>query len=291
MFEPVSSWSLPAHLYLASAWSARCKKAGDPMSCTSAVTGTYGANGSTRHVDFPWTDLTYLLYKHHVSWRYYLLKGGKPDCDEGAMLCPPEAQDAITPSIWNPLRAFDTVQQDRQRANIVQLATLYADAKSGRLPAVSWVMPNQLVSEHPPALVTAGQTYVTRVINSLMRSPAWSSTAIFLVWDDWGGFYDHVEPPVVDGQGYGLRVPALVISPWAKRGYVDHQTLSFDAYLKFIEDDFLGGQRLDPKTDGRPDSRPSVRESAKILGNLANDFDFTQKPLPPLILPLVPPFS
>jgi phospholipase C len=80
-------------------------------------------------------------------------------------------------------------------------------------------------------------------------------------------------------------VPGLVISPYARKGYIDHQILSFDAYLKFIEDDFLGGQRLDPRTDGRPDPRPDVRENAKILGNLARDFDFSQKPRPPLLLP------
>jgi phospholipase C len=121
-----------------------------------------------------------------------------------------------------------------------------------------------------------------------MQGPEWSSTAIFLSWDDWGGFYDHVTPPSVDANGYGLRVPGLVISPYAKSGYVDHQTLSFDAYLKFIEDDFLGGQRLDPKTDGRPDPRPDVRENAPILGDLALDFDFTQTPRLPLVLPLHP---
>jgi phospholipase C len=144
------------------------------------------------------------------------------------------------------------------------------------------------VSEHPPALVSTGQSYVTSLINAVMQSPDWSSSAIFLTWDDWGGFYDHVAPPTVDQNGYGLRVPALVISPWARRGYIDHQTLSFDAYLKFIEDDFLGGQRLDPKTDGRPDPRPDVRENASILGSLVNDFDFNQTPLPPLILPINP---
>ncbi len=117
-----------------------------------------------------------------------------------------------------------------------------------------------------------------------MKSPDWKSTAIFLAWDDWGGFYDHVKPPKVDANGYGFRVPALVISPYAKKGYVDHQTLSFDAYLKFIEDDFLGGQRLDPKTDGRPDPRIDVREKAPQLGNLVSDFDFTQQPRAPLVL-------
>jgi phospholipase C len=121
-----------------------------------------------------------------------------------------------------------------------------------------------------------------------MRSPDWSSTAIFLAWDDWGGFYDHVVPPKVDANGYGLRVPALVISPWAKRGYIDHQTLSFDAYLKFIEDDFLGGARIDPKTDGRPDRRPTVRENLRQLGNLVEDFNFTKPKQRALLLPVRP---
>jgi phospholipase C len=118
-----------------------------------------------------------------------------------------------------------------------------------------------------------------------MRSDYWQRTAIFLTWDDWGGFYDHVEPPRVDDAGYGIRVPALVISPWVKAGTIDHQVLSFDAYLKFIEDLFLDGQRLDPRTDGRPDPRPTVREDVKILGDLRTLFDFKQEPLPPLILP------
>ena len=147
------------------------------------------------------------------------------------------------------------------------------------------------MSDHPPALVTAGQAYVTGLINTIMRSPDWDSTAIFLAWDDWSGFYDHVKPPGVDHQGYGIRVPGLVISPYAKQGYVDHQTLSFDAYLKFIEDDFLHGLRIDPRSDGRPDSRPDVRENTKILGNLARDFDFDRRPRRPLMLPLHPPFG
>jgi phospholipase C len=152
-------------------------------------------------------------------------------------------------------------------------------------------MPSQRVSEHPPGLVTAGQTFVTSVVNSIMRSPDWRSTAIFLAWDDWGGFYDHVVPPSVDINGYGLRVPGLVISPYARHGYVDHQTLTLDAYAKFIEDDFLRSSRLDPAKDGRPDPRPTVRENVSVLGNLVSDFNFSQKPRRPLLLPLHPPFS
>jgi phospholipase C len=98
-----------------------------------------------------------------------------------------------------------------------------------------------------------------------------------------------VPPPTVDGQGYGLRVPGLVISPYARTGYIDHQQLSFDAYLKFIEDDFLAGQRLDPATDGRPDPRPTVRENVSTLGNLLKDFNFSQTPRAPVLLPTLAP--
>jgi phospholipase C len=296
MFQPDLSWSLPAHLFMVSGWSAKCPVKNDPMSCVAAVQAPGSPPGEPQNTtgaipDYEWTDLTYLLYKHHVSWRYYVVKGAQPDCDDDAMFCKQIAQDAKTPGIWNPLPWFDTVRQDGQLANVAPFEDFLKAARSGTLPAVSWITPSQAVSDHPPALISAGQTYVTSVINEIMRSPDWSSTAIFLAWDDWGGFYDHVVPPKVDAQGYGLRVPGLVISPYAKRGYIDHQALSFDAYLKFIEDDFLSGARVDPKTDGRPDSRPDVRENATILGNLVNDFDFNQKPRAPLILSAHPPYS
>jgi phospholipase C len=148
---------------------------------------------------------------------------------------------------------------------------------------VAWVTPSGDDSEHPPNNILDGQKHTANIINAIMSGPEWNSTAIFLAWDDWGGFYDHVPPPKIDGQGYGLRVPAMVISPYARRGVVDHHVYSFDAYLKFIEDDFLSSQRLDPQTDGRPDPRPDVRENARVLGDLRSDFDFTQKPRSPLI--------
>jgi phospholipase C len=116
----------------------------------------------------------------------------------------------------------------------------------------------------------------------------WLRTAIFITWDDWGGFYDHVQPIRIDPNGYGIRVPGIVVSPWVRPGLIDHQTLSFDAYLKLIEDRFLDGQRLDPATDGWPDARPTVREDAARLGDLAREFDFSQEPIPPLILELWP---
>ncbi|TMK20673.1 MAG: hypothetical protein E6G68_04390, partial [Actinobacteria bacterium] len=185
-------------------------------------------------------------------------------------------QAPYTPEIWNPLVDFQTVHKDHQLQNIQDARNFYRDAANDSLPAVSWVIPSNEVSEHPPALVSRGESYVTGLINAVMRSSEWSSSAIFLAWDDWGGFYDHVAPPTIDVNGLGLRVPGIVISPYAKLGDVDHQVYSFDSYLRFIEDDFLGGSRLDPKTDGRPDPRPDVREASSVLGDLANDFDFSR---------------
>jgi phospholipase C len=295
MFESDASWSLPQHLYLVSGWSAHCTRKGDPMSCAAAVqepgSPPHEAGNTTgKPPDYAWTDLTYLLHKYDVSWRYYVDKGNQPDCADNAMFCAPVPQNAQTPGVYNPLPYFDTVRSDHQLGDVAPLRALFKDLRDNSLPAVSWIVPSQKVSDHPPALITTSQAYVTGLVNSIMRSRAWDSTAIFLCWDDWSGFYDHAKPPVVDGQGYGIRVPALVISPYAKRGYIDHQILSQDAYLKFIEDDFLHGQRLDPKTDGRPDPRPDVRENARILGNLANDFNFDQNPRLPLLLPLRPAF-
>ena len=295
MFEPNASWSLPAHLFMVSEWSARCTRRGDPMSCRNALQNPGsppgfhpGTSRPNPPPNYAWTDLTYLLHKARVSWRYYVLKGGTPDCADDAISCGTMRQAPRTPGIWNPLPSFDTVKQDGQLGNIQDLPHFLAAAKHGTLPAVSWINPNNIVSEHPPARISRGQSYVTQLINTIMRGPDWSSTAVFLAWDDWGGFYDHVAPPKVDRNGYGLRVPGLVISPYARTGYVDHQTLSFDAYVKFIEDDFLRGQRLDPRTDGRPDPRPDVRENAHILGNLTADFNFDRPPRPPFLLPVHP---
>ena len=286
MFEPNASWSLPSHLFMVSGWSAKCSRPGDPMSCVNALDGPSGLDVSKN--DYAWTDLTYLLHKANISWAYYLSEGTEPDCADDAMLCQTRPQAANVPGIWNPLPAFDTVKQDGQLANIQTVDKYFTAAQNGTLPAMSWIVPEQKVSEHPPASVSVGQAYVTGLINAAMQGPDWNSTAIFLAWDDWGGFYDHVVPPVVDQNGYGPRVPGLVISPYARKGYIDNQTLSFDAYLKFIEDVFLNGQRIDPKTDGRPDPRPSVRENLPQLGNLVNDFDFSQAPRQPLILPMHP---
>ncbi len=284
MFASNASWSLPAHLFMVSEWSARCANAFKPFSCHNALQNP--SRGG--RLQYAWTDITYLLHRDHVSWGYYLMSGDQPDCNYGQMKCAAMKQAPRTPGIWNPLPEFTDVWQDGQLGNIRPISQFYSAASIGRLPKVSWVVPNYRFSEHPPALVSRGQSYVTGLIDSIMQSPDWKSTAIFLAWDDWGGFYDQVVPPAVDVNGYGMRVPGLVISPYARKGFVDHQRISFDAYNKFIEEDFLNGAELNPATDGRPDPRPDVREAFPQLGNLLHDFNFNRRPRAPVILPVCP---
>jgi phospholipase C len=275
MFASSDSYTLPSHLYLISGWSATCKDWTNPMSCTSDVNKLAAAEKGA--IPYAWTDVTYLLHRYHVSWGWYV---DPRSCWETKCKSNPG-----TTSKQNVLPGFLDVHQDQQMGNIMPHQAFFTSAADGTLPSVSWVLPGPNYSEHPDAgPITPGIAWTTQVINAVMRSPDWSSSAIFLTWDDWGGFYDHVVPPKAGGNGYGMRVPGIMISPYARQGFVDHQVLSFDAYLKFIEDRFLGGQRLNPATDGRPDSRPVVRENLPILGDLIKEFDFSQAPLAPVIL-------
>ncbi len=287
MFASSAGNSLPEHMYMVSAWSAICRK----VMCFTSLTPN-----KPRTATYSWTDLTWLMHKFGVSWRYYIFEGEEPDCNSDEELeCTPGKQGPLTAGIWNPLRDFTDVAEDGQLSNIQSIEHFYEDVHqtpSCGLSNVSWVIPNFVVSEHPNdnkpgGSIAQGQAYVTTLINSIMRSPCWESTAILLSWDDWGGFYDGVPPPHVDEGGFGLRVPGLVISPYAKTGFIDHQTLSHDAYLKFIEDDFMGGERLNPLTDERRDDRPDVREEKG--GELTEDFEFEQEPRPPLLLNPDPP--
>ena len=243
-----------AHLELVSAWAASCKKDTDPMSCVSSPMPR--PRTTANPTPFAWTDLTWMLHKYNVTWGYYLDHGAAPRYETNGGV----------PPIWNPLPGFTDVGQDGQQGNLQDLTSFFSQAAAGTLPAVSWIVPEPADSEHPPALISRGQAYVTSIINAVMQSPDWDSSAIFLSWDDWGGFYDHVAPPTVDALGFGIRIPALIISPYAKAGYIDSQLASPDAYLRFIEDDFLGGARLDPATDGARTPLPTcARTSAATI--------------------------
>src|SRR5206468_12670886 len=127
-------------------------------------------------------------------------------------------------------------------SKVIPLSMLARDIRSDDLPSVTYIDPNGFlaadlqVNEHPPGNVTTGQTWTESVVQSVMTSSMWASCVIILTWDESGGFYDHVPPPQVDGFGYGFRVPMIVISPFAKRGFVDHEVMDHTSILKFIAD-------------------------------------------------------
>src|SRR4051812_41680942 len=207
---------------MVSGWSAYCSKPSDPSTCRNEDQNPGKPQGTAPL--YGWTDLTYLLHKNNVDWGYYIFAGTEADCEDGGEEnCADQQQNADTPGIFNPLPWFVTVQQNKQTKNVQDNSNFYTAAANGTLPAVSWVIPNQEVSEHAPALVSVGENYVTGLVNAVMQGTDWNSTAIFLSWDDWGGFYDHLAPPQVDQNGYGVRVPGLVISPYARQGYIDKQ--------------------------------------------------------------------
>ncbi len=240
LFQPNASWSLPSHLFLVSAWSARCRTSAS-ATCRNEIQDVEAIRDGSTGGDpaaqpYAWTDLTYLLRKANVSWAYYVAEGTQPDCTDDGMACQAKPQRADFDTLVSPLPRFQTVHDDHQVGNIQPISRFYQAARDGTLPAVAWIVPDEPHSEHPPSSIHAGQAYVTGLINAIMQGPNWNSTAILVTWDDWGGFYDHVVPPTVNQNGYGLRVPGLMISPDARRGSIDHQILSFDAFLKLIED-------------------------------------------------------
>jgi phospholipase C len=156
-------------------------------------------------------------------------------------------------SMWN-----DVVSSDR----------FIPDLNQGKLPSVSWVSPPFPLSDHPPLSVCKGENWTVRLMNAIMSSKYWNSTAVVLTWDDFGGFYDHVPPPHVDMYGLGPRVPAIIISPWARPGYVDHTTYEFASVLHFMETIF--------------DVPPMTSRDANA-SDMLGAFDFNQAPIPPLI--------
>ena len=137
--------------------------------------------------------------------------------------------------IWVPLLDFDRfIDNPALSSHIVDLKQYYIDLQQGTLPAVAYIVPSG-TSEHPPQYPASGQRFIKGLIQELMRSSAWDSSAFVMAYDDWGGWYDHVNPPRVDAYGYGLRVAALMVSPYAKEGHIDHTQLDFTSILKFIE--------------------------------------------------------
>jgi uncharacterized protein (TIGR03437 family) len=251
LFESITSYSLPAHLYMLAAQS-----------------GGYIGTGQPKPVSYAFAEITQLLTSGKIDWRYYVNRGKTAGAADGGVA--DVDSDETTYTFWNPLPAFPAVANDpNQFSRLTNATQFYTDAQNGTLPQVSWVIPNSDLSEHPPGSIATGMNYVTGLVNAVMSSPLWNTTAIFIAWDDWGGFYDHVDPPQVDQYGLGIRVPGLVISPYSRQGYVDHKTYSFESWLKTIEERF----GVIPMT-GRDNT----------ANDMSDAFDFTQQPRTPVML-------
>ena len=256
MFESNSGPSFPAHQYLIAGQSADTDEV--PLGewgCDAAPATTVNVlepNGAETPGVFPCFDYTTLadeMDAKNVSWRYYAPSYG------------------TNGYVWS---AFDAVRQIRFGSDwtskvISPETTVLTDVSAGTLASVTWVVPSQTNSDHPLGQSNTGPQWVASVVNAIGASPDWNSTAIFVLWDDWGGFYDHVVPPSVDFMGLGFRVPLIVISPYAKRGYVSHVTHEFGSLLKFTE----GAFRL-----------PSLGTRDAVSDNLSDCFDFSQSPAP-----------
>jgi phospholipase C len=149
------------------------------------------------------------------------------------------ANERETGYIWNAYAAVhDVFTTNLWDEHIRDVDDLVADVEANRLPSVTLVTPRYEFSNHPPYSTIWAQNWATSVINAIMQSPMWASTAIFVTWDEWGGTYDPAVPPRVDRLGLGVRVPMLVISPWANRGMIDHEIGEFSSPHKFIADNF-----------------------------------------------------
>jgi phospholipase C len=174
--------------------------------------------------------------------------------------------------IWSAYSAIRQIRETQQwDQHVLPVDGVVSDIRAGQLPPVTWITPRMEFSGHPGYDFCYGENWATRVINSVMESSMWDSTAIFLTWDEWGGFYDHVKPPRVDGFGLGFRVPFIVISPYAKQGVVDHRMGEFDSVLKFIETNW---------------GLPSLTKRDHKASDLVYDFNFHREPRPPDPLPL-----
>jgi phospholipase C len=196
-----------------------------------------------------------LLNRAGIPWAYYAAS---------------EDQRGYIWSAYSAIRRY-RMNPERWQRHMFPVDRVVQDIRAGLLPPVTWITPRFELSEHPEFNFCHGENWSTKVINAIMRSPAWDSTAIFLTWDDYGGFYDHVPPPQVDGFGFGIRVPMIVISPYSKDGFVSGELGEFSSVLRFIEDNW----RLTQLTHRDREATP-----------MHTAFDFEQEPRPPDPLPL-----
>lgn len=265
-FSSLMGPSFPNHLYIASGTNG-------PVNLTRSWVVNHGvidnppSNFNWQGVDLTWSTLAQQLSGANITWKWY-------DGDARP----------LAPTIWNVLPLFDYFQKNpsQLRDHVFSTANFASDIQSGNLPAVSWIIPGGWAppdypavfkgispSEHPPARSDSGMDYVTYLVNQVMQSGYWQSTAIVVTWDDYGGFYDHVPPPQVDQFGEGFRVPTMVISPWAKPHFIDHTMYEFASLIKLADKVF---------------NLPPTQSRVSKANDMMISFDFSQTPITPLIL-------
>ncbi len=236
---------------------------GGPWGCDAAMgTFTYTVDLERKiHVGGPpcytqFKTMADVLDAGGASWRYYAPAFTGDDFDKGGVL-------------WSTFDAIKAVRYSNDwNADIAPQTQVLKDAASGKLPSVAWVIPDWEWSDHPSAGTDYGPSWVANVVNAIGKGPDWRSTAIIVVWDDWGGWYDNVPPPHVDYRGPGIRVGCIIVSPYARPHYVSHTPYEFGSILRFAEEAF-GLPFIGPASAGYTD--------ASSL-SLEDSFDFTQTP-------------
>ncbi len=276
MFSSVLSYSDPNHWYMisgqapnASLMHGVCSKPGPGALaiseyCDHVVTqigNAYLAEANNI------TTLADILQQKNISWTYY--SGTKLETTYQLAQYYGNAFN-----YWSPLMAQARTYNGTRPEHMKQTGQIFNDIQDGTLADISWLTPPVSVSDHPPANVTIGNWYVADVVDAVMQSKYWNSTAIIVTWDDYGGFYDNVPPPQVDANGLSIRVPGLVISPYARNGYIDNSTYCFESTMKLIE-------VLYNLTNLTARDSPT-----SICGNMLNAFNFSHPPNRPYIFPL-----
>lgn len=250
-FSSLHGPSFPNHLFVISAQNGGVANNTNPITnqgCaaaagTTAVVIDSQGEISTPYPCFDFPTLADSLQAASLTWRAY--------------------------NTGSDFAAINHIRNSSMWSNIVPISQFALDAAAGKLPAVSWVLPPGAENQYPTNSACDGENWTVTQLNALMKGPDWASTAVFIAWDDFGGFYDHVAPPGVDEYGLGPRVPALVISPYAKPGYVSHVQYDHTSILKFIETQF---------------GLASLNSRDAAANDFSDAFDFTQTPQAPLLL-------
>lgn len=263
MFSSLPSGTFPNHLYAVANDSdgtfttPNTTSKGD-WGCDAPTSVTVEQENQTGVVNtvypcFSYKTLADELQSAGISWKYY---------------APPKGVNGYSYSTLNSFSQFRNTSL--WTTNVDDYDNFASDVAAGTLPAVSWLSPGRIQSEHPPQDFCPGESWTVQQINAIMQNPTlWNSTAIFITWDDFGGFYDHVVPPARDKFPLGPRVPLLIISPYVKAGYISHTQYEFASVLRFIEEVF---------------NLPALGDRDKTSNDTSDSFDFTQTPLAPLIL-------